>query len=526
MKKKISVVGGGTAGWISALFAQRFFPESEITVIETSNIDIIGVGESTTPAIVDMFDFLGISVSELVTNCGATIKNSIKFTNWNGDKRSYYHGFDVYDPNLHFFSHSKKSMYSEYDLNWPFHKSFLAVNELFNGKNLDDIHFSSVLSRKNKVPFIFNDQKTSNQSAIYHFDRPAMFALHINARLLAAYLKTVGANREIKLIDSKVTGQNLDDKGYVASLNLENGMTIESDFVFDCTGFARIFVDKLYKSQMKSFKNFLPVKKAIPFFIENKKSTPPYTEALSMKNGWMWKIPVEGRFGCGYVFDSDYITPDQAYEEVCETIGTSPEVPKVISFEPGYFRTPWNKNVLSVGLSSGFIEPLEATSIWIITISLSFFTEHIAGFTHKDEKSISEYNEEFNKAVDSISSLVRLHYQCKRADSDFWKEFRNKNTLPDRLAKILDIYKYRLPSTLEKNLYHLFPVESWFTVSAGNQIFTRETVEKEYSSYNVNQSIGTKSVDFSIYAEQICDLCVEHDEFLKYLRANSSKTQN
>lgn len=519
MNKKIVVVGGGTAGWISALFAHRFFPESEITVVESSNIDIIGVGESTTPAIIDMFDFIGISVADLVKNCGATIKNSIKFTNWNGDNKSYYHGFDVYDHNLHFFAGSKKAVYSDSELNWPQHKSMLAINEVFNNKNLDDIHFSSVLSKNNKVPFIFSESNCqAATNPIFNFDRPSMFALHINARLLAAYLKNIGKSRGLNLIDSKVVDHQCDEQGNVTSLILENTRQINCDFIFDCTGFARIFVDKLYKSKMKSFKDFLPVKKAIPFFVENKNITPSYTEAVSMKYGWLWKIPVEGRFGCGYVFDSDYVTPENAYEELAVLIGFRPEVPKIISFEPGYFETPWNKNVLAVGLSSGFIEPLEATSIWITTISLSFFADHISGLATGDVNSINEYNCNFIEAIDSILSLVRMHYHCHRADSEFWKEFRLKNSMPERLAKILEIYKYRLPSTLEKSLYNLFPVESWFTVAAGNRVFEEKTIQREFYSYNVEKNIKRTREDFVKYSTEICDSCMKHDDLLEYLR--------
>ena len=305
----------------------------------------------------------------------------------------------------------------------------------------------------------------------------------------------------------------------VKKLHLKDGQKIDCDFVFDCTGFARIFVEKTYKSNFKSYANFLPVKKAIPFFIENKTATLSYTEAVSMKNGWLWKIPVEGRFGCGYVYDSDYVTDDTAYEEICNIVGGEPEASRVISFTPGYFTTPWNKNVLSVGLSSGFIEPLEATSIWATTISLALFIENISGFLNQDEDTIKEYNKKFTRAVESVLNLVHLHYQTHRNDTSFWKELKEKIKTPDSLEPILEIFKHRLPSTSDNYLFNVFPADSWYLVGGGNKYFSRNVIEKEYFTYNV-LSIEKDIKEFKIKLQNIVSNCVHHDDFLNYLRNN------
>lgn len=500
---KILVVGGGTAGWLSALFCQRFFPNFNITLIEDSKTGIIGVGESTTPSIIDLINFLGISVDDLILNCGATIKNSVKFTNWNNDGKSYCNGFNTI-PELDIFSTSYKNCFTSSETIWPAHKPFAALKEISSGQNLDEIHFSAIMSNNNQIPI----DKISD-------DQYASFALHFDAKKFAAYLKKIGVEREITLIDGKVVESELYDTGYVKSVTLDNKQKIDCDFIFDCSGFARIFVDKTYNSKFNSFQDYLPVKKALPFFIENKKFTPSFTEAISMKYGWLWKTPVENRFGCGYVFDSDYINEDEAYNEVCTFLGKEVDVPRVIQFESGYYQSVWNKNTLAVGLSSGFLEPLEATSIWITVISLYLLTEHAAGIIHKDQKAIDEYNSEFNKKIESILALVRLHYCTQRSDTPFWKDFLHKNKTPTLLEELLEMYSYRLPSLIEGPKYNAFPTHSWYNVIAGNKIFSNDIVEKECITYNINNFSNS---EFKSRLNNFAKNCFKHDDYLNLIR--------
>jgi tryptophan halogenase len=507
----ITVVGGGTAGCLSALFCQRFFPDAKVTLIDSSNVGIIGVGESTTPSLIEMLNFLGISISDMVKNCGATIKNSTRFTNWNGDGKIYHHGFNT-DSDLDIFYGSHKSYYSSQRLNrWPSHKPFLAIDHLANNQELDDIHFSGALSKLHKVPWIKNLDGS--------FTDRAEVGLHFDARKVADYFKTLCLKRGVKAIDAKIQESSLNDQGYIVNLKLDSGDILETDFIFDCTGFARLFVKETYNAKFNSFKDYLPVKKAIPFFLNREGETPTFTESIALSSGWMWKTPVEGRFGCGYVFDSDYINQDQAVDEVTKLLGFEPEINRCISFESGYFENPWNKNTLAVGLSSGFLEPLEATSIWITVISLHHLIEHIAGLTHRDEKAIDEYNKSFTKSINSMLALVQFHYFTKRDDSDFWKEFRFKNQSCEALKEILDLYSYRLPSQLEGYMYNSFPSFSWFLVGAGIEYFTEENIRKEYESYNIKNSLAPESIDtFKKTFKYAVDNCAGHNEFLEYLR--------
>lgn len=506
----IVVVGGGTAGWLSALFAQRFFPHAKITLIHDDKIDIIGVGESTTPPMVQLFDFLGISLAELHKHCGATIKNTVRFTNWNGDGGHYNHGFNT-EENLDIYANSKREIFTNHTVGVQAHKPLLALSEMFKGNNLDSIHFSAVMSHQDKVPFTKN---TDNPQSIEDFTNVSGYGLHFNAREVAKYLEKIGKSRNIEVIIGKVEESYIDDNGYITKLLLDNKQEIDCNFIIDCTGFSRLFVSKTYKSPFISFAKHLPVKRAMPFFLKREGSIPTFTEAVAMKYGWMWKIPVGDRFGCGYVFDSDYITDDQAYKEICEVTGQHPDIPKIISFEPGYFTKPWNKNTLAIGLSSGFLEPLEATSIWITIISLMLFAENIAGFSARDQDAIDEYNTSFVKSVKSILNLVYFHYLTPRDDTEFWKNFTKNNEAPESLKDLTDILSYRTPSRSDQGITRQFPAESWFYCTAGQKYFSREIIEKEYYTYNVDNFVKDNESQIKDNINNLANQCVDHEEFL------------
>jgi len=519
MKKRLLVVGGGTAGWLTAMFVRKMFPEAEVTVIEDKNSKVIGVGESTVPAILDVFNFIDVPIEELIKNCGATIKNSIKFTNWNGDGDSYYHGFNVPGKSISLYNFSKASPYSFNDIDIDCDKSFLFLNQLYKGKNLNEVDFPSKLSMDYKIPLVF-DQKKKNGSnnKIEHFNQCCYYALHFNGQIVSKYLRTFSHERNINIVDGLVIDCDLDQNKNIKSVLLEDNRKIDCDFIFDCTGFSRFFIDKIYKSEFKSYKKYLPIKRAIPFYLDNKKRIPPYTEAISMKNGWMWKIPVEERFGCGYAFDSDYCTDDECYEEICKFLNFEPEFKSSISFEPGYYKKVWNNNVLSLGLSSGFIEPLEATSIWVTVMSLTMLTKYIAGIVDLNSKIINEYNIDFEKKTDSILNIVYFHYLNKRQDTPFWKEFREKNQHPESIVEILETFKYRTPFKSDKMFYDSFAIESWLIVAAGNKYFSNDVIENEFLTYNVRENIINNVNHHKENLRKVSGMCIEHDSFIKYMK--------
>lgn len=493
---KFVVLGGGTAGWMAAIFLKKNYPNVDLTVIESSEIGILGAGEGTTPHVYRFFEEMDIPFSDLVKHASATIKTGIKFSNWNGNKKSYYHPFTLHPEHNYF---SLKSVKSE---NFP----KIVHEKVVTGESLDDINLGAIAAERYKVTIIKNTVEKNTKCGNY--------SLHFNARMLADFLKNVAISRGVKLIDSEVMTIETDDSGYINKLNLKNETSLDVDFVFDCTGFKRVVIGKFYQSRWKSYQKYLPVNKALPFFIEHSENEklPPYTEAIAMKYGWMWKIPVRGRYGCGYVFDSRFIDADMARNEITNCFGNELRFGNTFNFEAGTFETPWVKNCIAIGLSSGFIEPLEATSIWISVWGfLNKMTRHISGVTHRNESAIKIFNESAMIDTESVLNFIYFHYITKRTDTDFWKNFINNNEMPSEVRKLVEFDKdiVYVAELLNK---HGFPQESWFSVGLGLNFFNRRISEKNFGSNS--RLISNEKITFQSKLNKTCDTLFDHNDYL------------
>lgn len=351
---KFVIIGGGTAGWVTALTVKRFIPYSDVTVIASSDIGILGAGEGVTPHFNELMSDLGISMEDIYKNASATVKKGIKFTNWNGDGSSYFHPF------------------------W------------------DEKH-----------------------------------AVHFDASKLAHYLQSVAISRGVKHIDDIVTKINTKANGDIESFGLQMSDTVPANFVFDCSGLHRLIIGKHFAAEWEDYSASLPCSRALPFFIQHDNvDLPEYTEAIAMKHGWVWKIPVQGRYGCGYVFDKRYITDEQAMEEVKELFGDVVS-PRVFNFTAGAYKTPWINNCIAIGLSSGFTEPLEATSIWIQILSLRHYLLQEPYYVRGNRHVIDSYNEFVGNVNKYMKDFIHAHYLSKRSDSKFWLEFRSRQVTPE-----------------------------------------------------------------------------------------------
>jgi tryptophan halogenase len=498
---KFCVVGGGTAGWLTALFLNRYYPNSNITVIESTDIGILGAGEGTTPHFVNFLKELNIDLSLIFKNASATVKNGIKFTNYNGDGKSYFHGFKDND-NLDYSYFSTVN-----NCNSP----LLALEKISSNQNIDGVDFSSIVSDIGLTK-IDNDSNALGE-----------FALHFNANYLAKTLKNIGIERGIKLLDGIVNTIKTDNNQFINEIVLDD-KSVNCDFVFDCTGFKRLIIGNFYKSEWKSYKDNLPVNKAIPFFIpiEKDEKIPPYTEAIAMKYGWMWKIPTQERFGCGYVYDSNLISDEEAKEEVDNFLGYEVNSPRQFNFSAGTFKNIWIKNCISIGLSSGFIEPKEATSIWVSILQLHNFLQHIDGLTLYNEKSINEYNKKNEFTTDDILDFVYLHYVTKRTDTNFWKNFTLNNTIPENIKKYLKYCEDFIPnfSYFEKN--KRFPLKSFYSISSGLNIFKSDISKKLFDSLTqgitYNAYINKRNDFFTNLNTNLINLKNHNDYIIKMKR--------
>lgn len=503
--KKIVIIGGGTAGWLTALAAKRRYPKESVVVIESSEVGILGAGEGSVPDLIFMLNHLGIRIRDLIVETGATIKSGILFRNWASDGSQYFHSFKKNEE----LPTNKSLKLMDIDPTL----SDIPIDELMamaEGKR-DSSKIDSMAILDNNIPFI--KKEGSNNKEFKDFDTYNRFSIHFDARLFADFLSKIGLSRGIKVIDASVTSFETDEQENIVRVNLDNADPVDCDFIFDCSGFHRLITGKHYKTEWISFSKHLPAKKAIPFFLDiDKENIEPYTDSIAMDYGWMWKIPLQHRYGCGYVFDSDFITEEQAKDEVEKFLGKKIMSPKTFSFDPGHYKTIWNKNSIAVGLSSGFVEPLEATSIMQSIHSLKFIFSPVKDIFEINKDHVDIVNSQYTKDCDEILNIIYLHYMTDKTNTNFWKNFTINNEMPESLKK--DIESVNSYTHVEgKN--NFFKSRSYYAIMDGNNIIDRsllkniydEKLKKYYEHVKIeNETKKQQSKKF-----------ISHSDFIKYI---------
>jgi tryptophan 7-halogenase len=486
-KNNFVVLGGGTAGWLSALFLQRSFPESNVTLVRSKEIGIVGVGEATTPNITNFLRFLQIDFRDLINYTNGSIKLGINFENWNGDDKKFFHAFgdgivDFQMPDI--FSSQCDEFY---------------IKNVINKKlPLEEYHYNTKLAYAKKI-----DLDRTN------------WALHFDATSMANFLEEVGKNRNINVVEGEYNFSNLDEQGFVKSIVLQDGRKIDLDFIFDCTGFKRLLIGELYKQNWICYKKYLPMKKGIPFWLEKESDIEPYSTATAMKYGWIWKIPLQHRTGSGYIFDSDYINEDQALAEAEKHFNQKLKVNRVIDFEPGRFENFWVKNCIAFGLSSSFVEPLEATSIFLTIGGLETLRHFFNELSNPTETGIKLYNEIVGNNMDDTLDFVYLHYMTKRKDSEFWKNFKENHPPTERIKNILYLLKsgnIRYHNIVKTNTSASFNLISFLMVANGLDIIEKPWISEYYENLNPSISDYKTMIDYHfIYS-------IKHKDFLNSIK--------
>lgn len=507
----IAIVGGGTAGWLTALYAKKAYPNENIILIESEEIGILGAGEGTVPLLIDFFKFLEISIPDLVQNCNMTIKNGIKFTNWSNENNSYVHPFWHLDSG---YQNNQNSFFSAYpfDSYLESNTSFThIVSSKFNHKK-EEYSFIENISKNNLVP-IFEDKTKSDYS---RFNKVTHFAIHFDANLLAKYLRKIGESRGIKRIEGIVSEIKTDKENYIKYL-VTNNKKIKTDFVFDCTGFKRLIIGNFYKSKWKSHSEYLPAKRAIPFFLPIDKEIPPYTEAIAMNYGWMWKIPVQNRYGCGYVFDSDFISDDEAKKEIDDYLGFEVESPKTFSFNAGCYEEVWINNCLAVGLSAGFIEPLEATSLMQSAIQLKSFFKLYNSIKTKNYFTKEKFNKNYLLETQEVVDFLYLHYITNKANNIFWKDFTKNNKVPEFIDYIYEILKERpIDGEFDFGSKKIFGPPSYFYIMINNGSVFNDDLKKYLKLIKSNKIETYKKLVED--QKRMAKNMIHHNYFLKEAR--------
>lgn len=442
--KKIIVLGAGTAGLISALVLKSTFPKYKISVIESGAIGIIGVGEGSTEHWKTFTDYCGINTNRLIRETDGALKKGIKFENWNGDGKSYFHSLSP-----PFFDE-----FSDYGQRLNFTKSMI-----YKGIPTQDI-----LLDTNYINHHSGIQSTNQ----YHF----------NTFKLNKFLHTICIEKGINFTDTTINDVILSETGDVTKLIGDSGVEYTADIFVDSTGFKRVIASK-QGAKWISYKKYLPMNHALAFPTDDVSDLKPYTLSRALSSGWNWRISTQGRYGNGYVFCDEFIDATKAHEEVQSVYSEPVNIAKDIKFEAGRVDKFWINNCISVGLSASFVEPLEASSIGN-SILQAFGIAKILPLWELDRKYSEKYNNDFIRCFDNIVDFVQLHYITKRKDTEFWRTLPEMMTHTDFIKEHLEVFKKTLPNqSLFAREYNMFQAPNWAQVMNGLDLLdTRHISEK------------------------------------------------
>jgi len=486
--KKVVIVGGGTAGWMSAALLKKVIGSSiDVELVESDAIGTVGVGEATIPPIRLMNNVLGINEAEFLRETKATIKLGIEFENWRVKGERYFHSFGVAGKSMAFCQ---------------FHHFWKRAQMLGDTTSLWEYDLNYLCAREGKFAQINSKDPILELPYAYHFDA----ALY--AKFLAKFCEKMGVKRTEGLV-SKVSLDS--ESGFVESLTLQDGRLISGDLFIDCSGFKGLLIQEKLGTGYDDWSHWLPCDKAIAVPSERFEKTLPYTRSIAHSAGWQWRIPLQHRNGNGLVYSSAYYTEEQATDLLLSNLETKAlGEPKVILFKTGRRRKQWNRNVIAVGLSSGFLEPLESTSIHLIQ---SAIVRLIHLFPHQGIKpaDIAEYNGQSKLEFEQIRDFLILHYHVnQRSDSQFWRDMANMD-IPDSLQHKIALFSQSGRLFREQN--DLFLESSWLQVMLGQGIKPKDyhPIANSITQQRLTEMLKNMK---KIKQEPVTQL-PSHDEFLK-----------
>lgn len=482
MIDNIVVVGGGTSGWLSVcnlLFRIHESKNINITVIESPDVPIIGVGESTTGKmhdIINHYDHLKCE-KEFLKETGATFKYGIKHIDWYKNNDSFL------SPIGSDFENDTTYPSKDYDYFRIYH---IAENKKY------EVPIQNQMMLQNKLYPIGEH----NYDVTYHID----------AYKTGEFLrKKCLATGRVKRIEATIENVNLNDLGGVKSLDLSNGEKINGDFFVDCTGWAKVLIDKV-GAKFKSYRDNLLVNKAIVFPRPTKENEviKNHTVATARKYGWTFDLPLQNKVGRGYVFNGDMISVDDAIKEMNDCYNEEIDVKKVIDFKSGRLDKMWIKNVLATGLSASFLEPLEATAIHT---TISQFTHFMENYFTEDlnlyDKSLQkQYNDYMTGYVDDIRDFITFHYITPRKDTEFWIESSDPKRWSDELKKKMYIWQNKMPRQIDyphKGVWYGIGNSLWLQVGMGMNLFDSGIAKKELNYYGLYDKAKT---DYDLIKER------------------------
>ncbi len=441
---KIVIAGGGTAGWMAAASLSKLLGKAfDITLVESDEIATVGVGEAAIPTLTTFHRLLGIDERAFMKATQSTFKLGINFENWKQGDDEYMHGFGRV---------GKECWAGEFQHFW------------LHGK-------------QNNIEFDFDKYSPEIQAAKaekFAISKGGLnYSYHLDATLYAKFLREFSEAHGVKRLEGKITEVTKHSKtGDIKSLQLANGNVVEGQLFIDCTGFAGLLIEKALHTGYEDWSHWLPCDSAVAVQTNSVSAPLPYTRSIARQSGWQWRIPLQNRVGNGLVFCSKYLTDDEAKYLLMNNIeGEAINQPRVIKFKTGRRRKGWNKNCVALGLSSGFLEPLESTSIHLIMSGVLRLIR-LFPFEGITSSAINEYNQQLSVELEHIRDFIILHYHAtEREDTPFWQYCKNME-IPDSLKQRLALFKEtgRIFTTEGE----LFRVDSWAQVMLGQGVYPEQ----------------------------------------------------
>jgi tryptophan halogenase len=448
---RVVIVGGGTAGWMSAAGIRRQLRTEDysVTLIESDEIGTVGVGEATLPHIKIFNDMLGVDEAQFMRETRATFKLGIQFCNWNQPGDCYIHPFGAFG-----------EPWGGVEFQHHFFRAQLAGHQRFA---LQDYSYSVVAARNNVFEFPNEDRKSIRSTYAY--------AYHFDAGLYAAFLRSWAIERGVRRIEGQVcdVGRH-PTTGDLRELTLKSGERISGDLFIDCSGFRSLLLGKIMGVAWQDWTHWLPCDRALAVPCKRIGALTPYTRATARRAGWTWRIPLQHRTGNGYVFSSQFINDDEARDALLAVLdGAAQGEPRLLRFSPGRRDRAWQGNCVAIGLASGFLEPLESTAIYLIQAAvidlLRLMPRPGSG---ADPRLVAEFNRLNEMQYDRVRDFLVLHYTSNgRVGEPLWDYVRSM-PLPDSLVHKLSLFRAR--AALPNYQYGLFARDSWLSVLVGQGI--------------------------------------------------------
>lgn len=487
---KIVIVGGGTSGWLAAsMLCQHFKRElCQVQLVESDEIGTMAVGESTVPPFVGLIRRLGINEQEFIRATEATYKLGIQFVGWHQRERKYFHPFGVIGRSIG---------------GQDFYQCWLKARAQGDSSSLADFSPCNVMAENGR--FFPPDEARSTPIG------GANYALHVDAQLVARYLRRFAEARGLERIAGKVTQVRLRHNGFIGSVTLADGRDIPGDFFIDCTGFGGLLIGQALGVDSVDWSNHLPCDRAIVTKTAAEKPLRAFTRATAQPAGWSWQIPLQHRMGQGYVYSSHFCTDAAAKSTLMRSLGgVALDDPRVIPFTTGHRKEQWRHNCLAIGLASGFVEPLEATSIHMIARGMDFFLRYFPN-TDCEPALIRQYNRRMVADYEEIRDFIVVHYAATaRDDSPFW-QWCQTIKLPDSLNERIELFKGN--GTLPEGVDELFRASSWQAVLEGMgirpRVYSRGVENMQYADIAAALSTAKAAI-----AGMVAHLPT-HDEFLR-----------